>query len=233
MPLWIWFVGGRTGSEGSDAEARLKFVMKFLVADDHDLFRDGLKALLKDKYPQAEFFDARTFDEIEQTLAEHGDLSVIFLDLNMPGMGEERIRLLKEARPDLPIIVISGKEQPAEMQRILKMGASGYIPKSVSADITLSAIQLVLSGGTYIPASAVGQRKSNDRISQANVTLLTPRQQDILSLLARGLSNAQIAYELKISEGTVRIHVSNVLRTLNVTNRSQAAVAALRYFGNG
>lgn len=214
--------------------------MKLLIADDHDLFRDGLRLLLETHFPDASISEAADFTAALQ-LVQTDVFDLILTDLGMPGMdGEIGVKALVDKAPDMKVMVISGREDPDQIDRLLSLGVSGYIPKSSTSDLTMVALRLTLSGGVYLPpvllqenAGATGYDEPAVQEQDPLEGLpLTPRQKEITELLATGKSNAVIAYELGISEGTVRIHVSAVLRALGVFNRTQvAAVVANHKYG--
>ena len=207
--------------------------MKLILADDHTLFRNGLALLLKAHSADCEIWEG---DGLDAALAEaqaHPDATIALLDLHMPGMdGVKGIRRFVELHPALPLIILTGADDPQQIQDVLAAGASGFIPKSSTPAVMLSAIQLVLSGGTYIPpqaltnapASALSRAGSNDRENAQ--TQLTERQMQVLRLLAAGKPNKAICRELEIEEGTVKAHIATIFRVLDVVNRTQAATVA-------
>lgn len=212
--------------------------MKLVIADDHDLFRDGLRLLLETQFPDIEILEAVDFKSALDCVSQ-GGVDLILTDLGMPSMdGESGVKAMLSADPAMKVVVISGHEEPDQIDQMLSLGISGYIPKSSSSDLTLNAIKLAMSGGVYLPPLLLTENSSTDEPSMPvggdflDGLPLTPRQKEITNLLATGKSNAVIAYELGISEGTVRIHVSAVLRALGVFNRTQvAAIVAEHRFG--
>ena len=207
--------------------------MKLILADDHTLFRNGLALLLKAHSADCEIWEG---DGLEAALAEaeaHPDANIALLDLHMPGMeGVQGIRRFVEANPTLPLIILTGAEDPQQIQDVLAAGASGFIPKSSTPAVMLSAIQLVLSGGTYIPpqalaaASATAPSRAGSNVREHAQTQLTERQMQVLRLLAAGKPNKAICRELEIEEGTVKAHIATIFRVLDVVNRTQAATVA-------
>lgn len=205
--------------------------MKLILADDHTLFRSGLALLLKSHCTECGIWEG---DGLEAALAEaeaHPDADVVLLDLNMPGMdGVQGIRRFVETHPRLPIVILTGDDAPQKIQEVLSAGASGFIPKCSTPAVMLSAIQLVLSGGTYLPpqllsdAPAPGPEAS--AVRERAQTQLTERQLQVLRLLAEGKPNKIICRELGIEEGTVKAHIATVFRVLDVTNRTEAANTA-------
>ncbi|MEN8176103.1 MAG: response regulator transcription factor [Pseudomonadota bacterium] len=213
--------------------------MKLIVADDHPLIRDALADALKCLHSDAEVFTAENGTQVLDLLDEHTDVQLLLLDLFMPGAeGFKLLSRICAAFPDLKVVVMSGSEDRRHMQKSLDAGASGYIPKSENRDLTLSAIQLVLAGGIYVPPAIVGQGPGlsstldrGDTTGQpgshpARIEGLTVRQVEVLRLIGLGQSNKEIARALGLSENTVKIHVAAIFRALNVNNRTQAAVVA-------
>ena len=214
--------------------------MKILIADDHALVRQGLITILTG-FEDATFVEAENGEDVLTSIQNDDQIGIVLLDLFMPGDNPfDLIRQVRAARPDIPLIVISGSEDPADMRRSLDHGASGFICKSAAKEILISAIRLVMSGGIYVPPELVG-RPSADGARPAAETLaaaadsvpsgaspfaLTPRQQQVLKLIIKGQSNKEIAAELEVSDNTVKIHVASILRTLGVTNRTKAARVA-------
>jgi DNA-binding NarL/FixJ family response regulator len=206
--------------------------MRILIGDDHMLFREGLRRLLEQLSADAVFTDASTFDEVRDRVDAGETFDLILIDLQMPGWpGFSGIEQLCQAAGDTPVVVISASESQSDVRAALDHGASGYIPKSSSVKIMLSALHLVLAGGIYLPPSVI----SADTAAAAQVEieaprngahLLTQRQWEVLNCLREGKSNKQIAYELGLSEGTVKIHVTAIFKTLGVKNRTQAVIVA-------
>ena len=207
--------------------------MKLILADDHTLFRNGLALLVKSHRDNCEIWEG---DGLDAALAEaqaHPDADVVLLDLHMPGMdGVQGIRRFVELHPGLPVIILTGAEEAHQIQEVLSAGASGYIPKSSTPAVMLSAIELVLSGGTYIPpqalspSSAAAHPSDTPAIRERAQTQLTERQMQVLRLLAAGKPNKLICRELSIEEGTVKAHIATIFRVLDVVNRTEAATVA-------
>lgn len=209
--------------------------MKFLIADDHELFLQGLEFILRKEYPQAEIVSAKNYTEIFAILEECKDFDLILTDLAMPGADWlEAIEKIHKLCPELPIIIISAVFEREILQKTYDLGVSGYVSKAFPNNLIIGAINLVLAGGVYIPPeilqmsvaspSAAVQKLVKD-LNQTQVKSdknLTPRQTDVLRCMAEGLSNKQIAYKLNVSEGTVKIHITLLMRTLEVTNRTAA-----------
>lgn len=207
--------------------------MKLVIADDHTLFRNGLALLLKSQVPGCEVLEGDSLDAALAQVAAAPDVEMALLDLNMPGMeGVEGIRRFVAAHPGLPAVILTGAEEPQQIQRVLAAGAYGFIPKSSTPAVMVSAIQLVLSGGTYIPpqmlsgappvAAPAAPTVSRERAQ----SLLTERQLQVLRLMAQGKPNKLICRELNIEAGTVKAHIASIFRALDVVNRTEAVVQA-------
>ncbi len=202
-------------------------LVKLLIVDDHPLFRDGLAALLRQGAANATVSQATTTDDALR-MADEEVFDAVFMDLMMPGLcGEPAIREFARRHPDLPVIVLSSSENPSDVRRVLHAGASGYIPKSATAQTVVSALQLVLSGNIYVPpllvAPASRDAGSDSQDGPRSLAQLTDRQVDVLKYLRDGLSNKEISANLGIAEKTVKVHIAAIFKTLNVVNRTQAA----------
>lgn len=207
--------------------------MKVLLADDHALFREGVRLVLESLVDgPLEVVEASDYIQALATIRADGSIDIGLVDLNMPGMdGFSGIEALKRASPDLHLVVVSASEQPSDIRRALDAGAHGYITKASSSAAMLEAIRLVLTGETFIsPGLEVpsGSGSANggdvDTLRQA----LTPRQRDVLAMLRQGKSNKEIARDLDLAEITVKLHVTAILRALGVENRTQAAIMAAK-----
>lgn len=196
-------------------------MMRFLVADDHYLFREGFIHFLTRHFPETHTEAAATFEEVKQQLAQE-NFHLIFLDLKMPGGdGIFGIRDICELANHTPVIVVSAEENVSVIHACLKTGVSAYIPKSSEKTTMKNAIQEVLRGGSYFPRAALNPDRSMELILRMSV-----KKRSMLRLLAEGKSNKQIAAELFLSEGTVRQYVSEILRDFQVDNRTQAGIKA-------
>ena len=207
--------------------------MRFLVADDHDLFLKGLEFILKESYPDIELVFAHSYSDIFQILEKDRDFSLVMTDLAMPG-GKwlDSLQQIHNLLPDTPIIVLSAVFDKEIVQKTIDLGVSGYIPKTSSNMVIISAINLVLSGGIYIPPELLNSKlqaeMNMDSNQNSEQNVLTPRQIEVLEKVAEGKSNKVIAYELGLSEGTVKLHVTAILKILNVNNRTGALREAER-----
>ena len=210
--------------------------MKFLVADDHPLLREALQQVLRELDSGVTLLEAATGEDVRHLVAEHADnLDLVLLDICLPGVrGLELFDELRADHPSLPLVALSAFDDPGTVKAVLTGGAMGFIPKSSSHQVMVSALRLVLAGGRYLPPELIaGELKSmpvraaspgaRAGISAADLGL-TKRQQQVLSLLAKGKSNKQICRELGLAEATVKIHITAILRTLKVSTRTQAVV---------
>lgn len=205
---------------------------RVLIADDHPLYRDALRAILPRACGATDIVEGACQQDVMARVTSDSDFDLIVLDLNLPGAaGLSCLRYLRGAAPLTPIIVVSGNDEPETMSEVVLAGAAGYVPKSAPSDVLIGAIRLIMAGGTYLPAAAAMtlRRPKPAALPSSGPAAgepLTSRQMRVLRLLAQGLSNKQIARELEISEITVKAHVSLILRKLGVSNRTQAAIEA-------
>lgn len=199
--------------------------MKILIADDHALFRDGLRLNLNNLLPNAEILDAASFGQTFDILKNNQNLDLALVDLDMPEINwETGIKTIKEIAPELRIGVISASEDVHNIKKALTLGVCCYLPKNINTKVLNSALELVLNGGTYFPPSLLNQAANS--MSLANGKKLTNRQFEVLRYLAQGLSNKQIAYQMSVSEATVKLHINALLRAVGATNRTQAVIKA-------
>ena len=201
---------------------------QFLIADDHPLFREALKGALSAKFEGLEVFESSDFDSTLQVLSEQEDLDILLLDLHMPGNGDlYGLIRIREEYPSLPIAVVSGSEDVNIVSKVMGYGAMGFIPKSSSSDDIASAINQILEGDTWLPKelkNKVAEIEGEDREIAAQVASLTPQQYRVLQYLHEGLLNKQIAYELGLSESTIKSHASTIFLKLGVKSRTQAVI---------
>ncbi len=202
---------------------------RLLIADDHPLFRGALREAVNGLFDRAEIGEAGTFEEVTELLERGGEIDLVLLDLRMPGVrGFSGLMYLRAQYPGLPVIVVSANDDPAVIRRCMEFGASGFIPKTLGIDVLRQAIARVLQGGVWTPPD-VDLARGSDADSAAMIarlSTLTPQQVRVLMMLSGGLLNKQIAYELGVSEATVKAHVSAILQKLGVESRTQAVIAA-------
>jgi len=221
--------------------------MKFLVADDHELIRRAVKSLLRGIDPDAQFDEADNWDTLAAAARPEANHDLAIVDLRMSGMeGAASLTALLKAHPALPLVVLSAEESVEEMRAVLAAGALGFVPKREPANVMLKAIELVLSGGAYVPIEALclvephiaaparvpAAERARPAPGMPAVSLaphhmhlmknLSPRQREIMRLVHRGCTNKMIARELLVAEGTVKVHLSVIFRALGVHNRSSA-----------
>jgi len=198
--------------------------VRALVADDHPLVRDALARTLAELEPAVEVVAVGDFDAA-LVAVQTSAFDLALLDWQMPGMdGVEGLRRLRAAAPTLPVVVASGHDDAATIRAVLAAGAAGFIPKSERSEVLLQALRLVRAGGVYVPARLLDAAAEAAPVPHAGD--LTPRQHDVLLCLMRGDPNKLIARELGLTEGTVKIHIAAILRTLQVRNRTEAVVRA-------
>ena len=197
-----------------------------LVADDHPLFRAALIHVLHERFAQFSTLEAASAQTLGTALAEHPEIELVLLDLAMPGArGFSSLLHVRGEYPQVPVVVISSNEHPRVIRRAQQFGAAGFIPKSSSADDMAAAIQNVLDGDISFPHTDAESSPADADLA-AKLAQLTPQQFRVLMCLADGLLNKQIAYQLGISEATVKAHVGKILETLKITSRSQAAITS-------
>lgn len=211
--------------------------MKILVVDDHPLVREAMAGILNEIGESTQFVDAADCTGALAAAREHADLSLVLLDLNLPGVrGFEALDRLRRAHPTLPVVILSMHHDHESIREALRHGANGYIPKASPTAVIVNAIRLVLSGGVYVPPEVVDEpmRLPGDpfefappaRARSVTDLGLTPRQGQVLALIMRGRSNKDICRALGLAERTVKVHVTAVLTALKVSSRTQAVIAA-------
>lgn len=200
---------------------------KFVIADDHPLFRGALKQALAGLSDVASILEAGDFKSAKALVASHDDIDLVLLDLTMPGAaGLSGLVSLRGIHAAVPMIVVSAHDDPETIRRALELGASGFISKSASMDEIRKAVEAVLAGGVCTPSGVELGVEGDAQISDIirRLQSLTPQQARVLGMLAEGLLNKQIAYELGVSEATIKAHVSAVLQKLGVDSRTQAVI---------
>ena len=214
--------------------------MKILIVDDHPLIREALRHVLTVLDAKIDLIEAQNFTEALAAADANPELDLILLDLGLPDIdGFDALLELRKCHPGAPVVVLSASEQPAMVLRAIDIGAMGFIPKTTSSPLLLNALRLVLAGGVYLPVEVLRQHESAPEPAlslAAQATqfgkMLTPqdigltaRQAEVLALLVQGKSNKLICRDLGLAEGTVKIHVTAILKALNVSNRTQAVIA--------
>ncbi len=200
---------------------------RFIIADDHPLFRGALRQTIETQYPEASIEEAGTLEDVSAVLEQDGDIDLILLDLGMPGMrGFSGLMFLRAQYSGVPVVVVSANEDPQAIRRALEFGASGFIPKSHGIEVIRTAISEVMSGNVWTPPDVDLSSDDGSGDLVQRLATLTPQQVRVLMMLSEGLLNKQIAYELTVSEATVKAHVSAILQKLGVESRTQAVIAA-------
>ena len=202
-----------------------------LVADDHPLFREALKGAVSKLLPDARLVESDRADALFASADDHPEADLVLLDLNMPGAhGFSALVHLRAMQPQLPVVVVSAREEASVVRRALEHGAAGFIPKSAGPAVIREAIAAVLEGGHWAPEAAQGAEGLAPEEAQIAGRLreLTPQQFKVLGMLGSGLLNKQIAHALGVSEATVKAHMTAILRKLGASNRTQAVLMAGR-----
>ena len=209
---------------------------RILIVDDHPLFRGALRLAISGEASAPHISEAEDFGAALSAIAADSELDLVLLDLNLPGAtGFSGLMQLRSLRPALPVIIVSGNADPANVSLALQLGASGFIPKTSSVDTMRLAMRTVLDGGVWTPpidGAALGGDGGATELA-SKMARLTPQQMRVLTMLSEGLLNKQIAYELDVAEATVKAHVSAILQKLEVGSRTQAVIAAHRIIGRG
>ena len=204
---------------------------RLVIADDHPLFRGALRESISGLLEKVEVAEAGTFDDLVGLLDRGGDVDLVLLDLTMPGArGFSGLMYMRAQYPSVPVIVVSANDDPATIRRCMGFGASGFIPKTLGVDAMRAAISRILGGGVWTPPDVDLGAGSDAEAAElmARMATLTPQQVRVLMMLSEGLLNKQIAYQLSVSEATVKAHVSAILQKLGVESRTQAVIAAAK-----
>jgi DNA-binding NarL/FixJ family response regulator len=204
--------------------------MKVLITDEQSLFRDGLSLRLKQINPNITIIQTSTLAEMQKLLLENIDTDIILIDIDLAELNAaEIIGKIKTIAPNTKIVAISSSEEIRNIKKILSLGVKGYITKKSDSNILSGALKLILDGGTYLPPTLLENQtpyingEKNSGFLKKN---LTNRQSQVLDLIAQGKSNKQIAYDMGVSEATVKLHINALLRSLKVNNRTQAVITA-------
>lgn len=208
--------------------------VRILIADDHPLVRGALAQAVAGAAPGAEILEAGDLEGVTRIFSEGADIDLILLDLAMPGVrGFSGLMYLRAEHPDVPVVIVSGNEDRVVMRRCIDFGAAGFVPKTTPIEGMREAIRKVLGGDIWTPPdvdlSAPVDKGTADLVRR--MASLTPQQVRVLMMVSAGLLNKQIAYELKISEATVKAHVSAILTKLGVESRTQAVITAAKVEG--
>jgi DNA-binding NarL/FixJ family response regulator len=203
---------------------------KILIVDDHPMFREALRGAVTFGLEHASVFEAGSIAAAEEAIRAEPDIEIVLLDLSLPGIsGFDGLILLRSSFPRIPILIVSGLDDPRIVRDAIRLGAAGFVPKSVDKSTLAKALSEVLSGSVFVPAelaqsisAASGAGGSSDIATR--LAKLTPAQVRVLQLIRHGRLNKQIAHELGVSETTVKAHVSEILRKLNVVSRTQAVI---------
>lgn len=199
--------------------------MRVLLADDHDLVRDALGALLLKDEPALDLVTARDLASALKAVGQNKSFDIIILDLRMPGMnGLKGAAQMMKAAGQTPVIIMSGNAQYNDVQAALRCGVRGFVPKTLAGKSLINAVRLVVSGEIYVPMEFMLQRGDNDNEQEGGLTV---RETDVLYELRKGLSNKEIARELKIAETTVKLHLRSISEKLNARNRTDIVIRAI------
>ncbi len=203
-----------------------------IIADDHPLFRGALHQALTSLMPSARIVETSGMDELSKALAEERDIDLVLLDLAMPGVqGFSGLMYSRAQYPGIPVAIVSASDEPGIIRRAMDFGASAFIPKSLDIETIGDAIKVVLNGDSWTPPDidlSVSEDKETANLVR-RLSTLTPQQVRVLMMLSEGLLNKQIAYELSVSEATVKAHVSAILDKLGVDSRTQAVIVASKF----
>ncbi|GAA3699262.1 response regulator transcription factor [Oceanisphaera sediminis] len=205
---------------------------RIIIADDHPLFRNALHQAVELAITGAELLEVDSIDNLMRLLGDVDDVDLLLLDLKMPGAsGFSGLALLRNQYPDLPVVVVSASEEPAVVQQAMRFGAMGFIPKSAPMRTLVSALNTILEGEPWFPEGISLDNAPENDIAE-RLASLTPQQFKVLTMLSEGMLNKQIAYELAVSEATIKAHVTAIFRKLNVKNRTQAVIALSQQEGS-
>jgi DNA-binding NarL/FixJ family response regulator len=208
---------------------------RILIVDDHPLFREALKQAVSGGVANASVTLADSLDAATAILGQNDDFDLILLDLRMPGVqGLSGLIYLRAQYPNVPVVLITASDDHGLIQKALNLNASGFIPKTSGIDTIIAAVNAVLAGDIWVPegyAHPTAADTEGETITR-RVATLTAQQIRVLMMLKEGLLNKQIAYELNVSEATIKAHVSAILQKLNVSSRTQAVIAASRIDGS-
>ena len=198
---------------------------KIIIADDHPLFRQALLIALKEQFKTTQWFEAETVESISECLIANADADLLLLDLNIPGAhGFDHLIRIRKQNPDVPVVVISAYSDETIIAKAMQHGASGFVPKSESVPVIISAISSVLAGQLWVPGTFEKPKQDVSATADVAIAKLTAQEYRILMMFSEGLLNKQIGDKLCVAEATVKAHASAIFRKLNVRNRTQAAM---------
>ncbi|MGB2741032.1 MAG: response regulator transcription factor [Cognaticolwellia sp.] len=198
--------------------------IKIIIADDHPLFRQALALTLQSNFAQSTLMEAETIPELDQLLIETSEVDLILLDLDIPGAeGFNTLINIRRLYPEIAVVIISGFEELETIHKAMSLGATGFIPKSTPVPNMIKAIEEVFQGKLWTPEGDYDPN-ANITTEEDKVASLTPQQHKILLMFADGLLNKQIAYELGLSESTIKSHASTIFLKLGVKSRTQAVI---------
>lgn len=203
-------------------------MVRILLADDHPLFADALRLLIERHIPDSTLVALGDLESAHRELSSGKRYDLVILDLQMPGVkGFEGVERTLARFPEVPLVLISGADTTANVARAVQLGAKGFFPKTMAPNVLAAALQVVVAGGTYVPASyAQGTPAPRAGDGSEAVAGLTLREREVLTLLAAGHANKEIARTLDLQEITIKLHVRNIFRKLSVRNRVEATNAA-------
>lgn len=202
--------------------------MKILLVDDHVLFREGLVYVLDAFSEDNYILEASDAEGAYTVLKNHHDIDLALVDLNLPGDdGFAVVKFMQKHCRTIPVVVLSASKKAFDMQHAIDLGAMGFIPKDSSSELMKNALNAVFAGEIYLPAQMLKTQLDLDQLYEQGKNLpLTPRQTEVLSMIVNGSSNKVIAYKMDVAEATIKMHVTAIFKKLNVSNRTQAALAA-------
>jgi DNA-binding NarL/FixJ family response regulator len=207
---------------------------RIVIADDHPLFRGALRQAVSHALAGADVGEVGSLEALTEALAQGPEADLVLLDLTMPGVqGFSGLLFLRADHPEVPVIVVSANDDPTVIRRCIEFGALGFLPKTAEVAQMGEAIRAVLDGSVWTPPGVDLSTPADEEVADMvrRLSTLTPQQVRVLMMLSEGLLNKQIAYELGVSEATVKAHVSAILTKLNVDSRTQAVIAASKIAG--
>lgn len=220
-----------TKQRPNNHQAIQNMIEKIIIADDHPMFRSALSQAIGLQNDAQEIIECASVDSLKEQLKQHSDADLLLLDLNMPGAdGFSALAYVQQKYPFLPTVIISAHDKQQTMSQAKQLGAIGFISKSATIEQIHNGIQTVLQGQPHFPEAIDNQNLSQQEQAAIEISQqladLTPQQYKVLNMIKQGLLNKQIAYDLNISEATVKAHVTAIMRKLKVNNRTQAVMKA-------